>query len=216
MACLDIFTKVATVVPIRSKKPDDYLAGFMECMKNMGKKPKLIYSDNEGSLNSNDILGYLKKEGIDIITTRNHAHVVERFIRTIKIMIRKRIDHDIKNGKENVQWHSYLYPSLLTYNNKNEHSSIGMTPAEAEKKEKEIDVKMALELRAKRERRYPELKIKDKVKIMLKFNKFKKEHQPTFSDNKYEIENIEKRHGLNIYTVNGRPRLRNELLLVKS
>ena len=104
----------------------------------------------------------------------------------------------------------------MTYNEKNEHSSIGMTPAEAEKKEKEIDVKMALELRAKRERKYPELKIGDKVKIMLKFDKFRKEHNHLFSDNKYEIEKIEEQQGLKIYTVNGRDRLRNELLLIKS
>ena len=33
MACIDVFTKYATVVPIRSKRPDDYLAGFMACIK---------------------------------------------------------------------------------------------------------------------------------------------------------------------------------------
>ena len=33
MACIDIFIKCATVVPIRSKQPPDYLAGLMECLK---------------------------------------------------------------------------------------------------------------------------------------------------------------------------------------
>ena len=60
MACIEIFTKFATVVPIRSKRPDDYLAGLMECIKNMGKKPQFIYSDDEPALNSKDILGYLE------------------------------------------------------------------------------------------------------------------------------------------------------------
>ena len=135
IACIDIFTKKATVVPIRSKQSNYVLAGLMVCLNDMKHKPKLIYSDNEGSLNMKDILKYLDKEGIDLITTRNHAHVIERFIRTIKNRIRKRVDYDRKQGKDNVQWHTYLYPVLLTYNNKHEHSSTGMTPAEAEKKE---------------------------------------------------------------------------------
>ena len=41
----------------------------MECLNNMKHKPKLIYSDNEGSLNSKDILKYLEKEGIKAIHT---------------------------------------------------------------------------------------------------------------------------------------------------
>ena len=33
MACIDIFTTYATVVTLKSKKPDDFLAGLMECLK---------------------------------------------------------------------------------------------------------------------------------------------------------------------------------------
>ena len=108
MACIDIFTKYATVVTLKSKKPDDFLAGLMECLKNMKGKPKYIFSDNEGSINSKDVLGYLEKEKIDVITTRNHAHFVERFIRTFKLYLRKRIDYDFKQGKQ-------VYNGIRTY-----------------------------------------------------------------------------------------------------
>jgi len=101
---------------------------------------------------------------------------------------------------------------MLTYNNKNEHRTIEMTPAEARKEDKQLDVKLNLELKAKRDRRYPDLKIGDKVKIMLKYNKMKKEHDPLYSDTKYEIEKIEEKKGLTFFFVNGRMRLRNELL----
>ena len=50
---------------------------------------------------------------------------------------------------------------------------------------------------------------------MLKYNKFRKEHQERFSDLKYEVEKIEEKNGFKFYTVNGKQRLRNELLLVK-
>ena len=79
------------------------------------------------------MLGYLEKQKIDIITTRNHAHVVERFIRTFKSMLRKRINDDIKQGKDNIQWHNYIFPIMFTYNNKYEHSTTRLTPSEATK-----------------------------------------------------------------------------------
>ena len=69
-------------------------------------------------------------------------------------------------------------------------------------------------MKAKRNRKYPDLAIADKVKIMLKYDKFNKEHSPTYSDLKYDIENIEEKHGIKLYTVNGRQRLRKELLKV--
>ena len=52
LVVIDIFSKFAVVVPITSKQPPDLLAGIMEGINKMGKKPELVYSDEEGSLNS--------------------------------------------------------------------------------------------------------------------------------------------------------------------
>lgn len=216
MACIDIFTKFAVVVPIASKQIPDFMAGLLECLAKMAKKPKFIMSDEEGAMNSNDVKAYLKKQSIEVIQTRSHAHFVERFIRTFKFMLRKRIDYDVQQGKENIQWIDYVFPILLTYNHKNEHSATNMTPAEAGKDDKELHVKFNLELKAKRDRKYPPIGVGSKVKILLKYNKFKKEHQPMYSDLKYDVEKIEERHGLKFYFVNGKQRLRSELLLVKN
>jgi len=213
MACIDIFSKYAVVVPIKSKQIPDFLAGLMECLSKMKKNPIFIYSDEEGALTSNDVQGYLKKEKIQVIMSRNHAHFVERFIRTFKMLLRKRIDNDIKQGKD-MQWTDYVFQIMLTYNNKNEHNSINMTPAEATKEDKHLDVKLNLELKAKRDRTYPEIKIGDLVKIMVKYNKMKKEHEPSYSDMKYEVEKIDEKQGLKFYYVNGRPRVRNLILKV--
>ena len=61
MVVIDIFSKFAVVVPIKSKLQDDVLAGIIEGINKMGKKPELIYSDDEGSLNSNVIKEYIFK-----------------------------------------------------------------------------------------------------------------------------------------------------------
>ena len=102
---------------------------------------------------------------------------------------------------------------MLTYNNKYEHSAIGLTPSEARKEDNAIEAKMNMLMKAKWYRAYPDLNVGDRVKIMLKYDKLnKKEHMPKYSDLKYEIEKIEEKHGLKLYTVNNRERLRNELL----
>ena len=197
-----------------SKQEADVASGILEALNKMEDKPKFIYTDDEGSFSSVAVKDILKKRNITHIISRNHAPVAERAIRTFKDMLYKRIDNDINNGKNNIQWHTYIYiyPILLTQNNKNEHRSTGMTPAEATKSENETSVRIALETNAKRNRKYPTLEVGDKVKIFTKRKVGEKERVPIFPTNKYEVESIDKKHGLNFFTVNNRQYMRNELL----
>ncbi len=93
------------------------------------------------------------------MTTLAHAPVAERAIRTIKNMIYKRVD---ASGQK---WHEVLYAVLLTYNNKNIHSTINMTPNEARKDHNNFHVKLNLELKAKFIRKYPNIAIGSMVKV---------------------------------------------------
>ena len=54
------------------------------------------------------------------------------------MMLYKRIDH---GGQENPQCIGFVYPIMLTYDNKMAHSSIKMAPHEATKSSNAIDVK---------------------------------------------------------------------------
>ena len=118
MVLIDIFSKFATVIPIKSKEPPDVLAGIMEGLQNMGKKPKMFYSDEEGSSYSKTIIEYLEQEKIEIHRTTGHPAFAERFIRSFKDMLFKRVEADEKKGKANIQWTDYIFEILLTYNNK--------------------------------------------------------------------------------------------------
>ena len=104
------------------------------------------------------MFAYLNTQKIYVITTRNHAHAVERCIRTFKLMLRQRINGDIKQGKDNIQWHDYIFPIMLTYNNKHEHTATKMTPSEAAKEDNAFDAKLNMLLKAKRNRKYPDSK----------------------------------------------------------
>ena len=145
-----------------------------DVIRRMGGKPKLIFSDDDGVLRGKQFTDYVESEGIEVHRSRGQAQFVERFNRTLKDIIFKRVEADEKKGKVNIQWVDYLPEVMLTYNNKMKHSATNMTPNEARKKENELKARLNVANKAKKNRMYPELQISDKVKIMRKKGQVKK------------------------------------------
>ena len=188
----------------------------MEGMQKMGdKKPKMVHSDEERSLIGSELQDYFKKEGIKLHTARGHPAFAERFIRTFKDMLFKRVENDEKKGKQ-VQWTDYIFEILLTYNNEMVSSATKMTPKDARMKKNELDVKMNISLQAKSNRKYPAVEVSDKVKLMRKKAITEKERTRNYLKEIFKVEKIEKRLGQNYYYLEGRnrPVLRHEILKV--
>ena len=213
---IDVFSRKAAVVPIASKQPADITAGIMEALNKMGGKPKLIYSDDEGSLNAQDLVDFFKDEGIQNYKTRGHPHFAERFIRTFKDMLFKRVNADEKKGKVNIQWVDYIPEIMLTYNSKMVHSAHDMTPTDAHKKGNHLEVKMKLEMNRIKTRKYPPVRVGDEVKIYRKKWISEKERTSNWSSVKYKVSRVEKKLGQDYFSVEGmnRPYLRSEILKV--
>lgn len=51
---IDVLSKYAVVVPIKSKTPPDIIAGTMEGLQKMGKKCNILYTDDERGIASAD------------------------------------------------------------------------------------------------------------------------------------------------------------------
>ena len=136
------------------------------------KKPSIIYSDDEAGWAKGAVPTYLEEQGIKQYITRNHAQFAERFIRTYKGMLYKRIDsinaEKDERGVKDPQWDSYNFQILLTHNNFLVHSATTMTPQNAAKASNAIDVKTNLELKASHNRKYPALAVGEKVLIRRK------------------------------------------------
>ena len=216
MLMIDIFDKFMSVVAIKSKTEGDVASGMIECLNKMGKKPKIIYTDDEGALNTEAIQKYLKDENIQHHRTRGHPNFAERAIRTFKDMLYKRVEVDEKKGKGDIQWTDYILEILLTYNNQMKHSATGLTPKDARKPSNQFKVKLNITMKGKKNRVYPELDVGDEVKIFRKRKPNEKERVGNYSQNIYTIENIENKVGQNYYRVEGNERqyLRFELLKV--
>ena len=212
MVCIDIFSKKAVVVAIKSKQEADVASGILECLNKMNNLPKIIYTDDEASLQTEAMKKYFKEQNIKHIITRSHAHFSEIFIRTFKSMLYKRID--ASEDKDTIQWDSLIFEVLITYNNKLKHSTHGYTPADAAKKENSLDVKLNLEAKAKNTRKYPEISVGDKVKILRKKKIGEKERTSIWGNEIYEVVSIGKSIGQKYYKLKdlSKEYLRNEIL----
>ena len=84
---IDIFDKFMHVVAIKDKKEEDLASGMIECLHKMGKKPKIIYTDDEGAMNKEAIQKYLQEQNIEHHRTRAHPNFSERAIRTFKDLL---------------------------------------------------------------------------------------------------------------------------------
>ena len=84
MICIDIFTKYMVVVPISSKKEGDVASGLLECLHKMTVTPKIIYTDDEGALQTEAMTKYFIENNIKHDITRTHAWFAERAIKTFK------------------------------------------------------------------------------------------------------------------------------------
>ena len=65
--------------------------GKKEIITSMGK-PKQLYSDEEYSMRSLKMVRFLNQSEIKYVQTSTHAHTVERFIRTFKYNLYRRLD----------------------------------------------------------------------------------------------------------------------------
>jgi hypothetical protein len=214
LVVIDIFSKFMEVIPLKTKQPKDLLEGLIEGMKNIGGKPKTIYSDDEGSLNSKLLQDYFKEHNIRHLTTRGHAGVAERAIRTIKEMIYKRLEKHPDSHWYDVK---ILANALVTYNFKNVSSATGYTPNDGRDKKNELNVRLNLELGRVTKRKYPEIEVDDKVRIYRKRKNFEKGVRvPVWSEAIYTVDKIEDSMGQKMYFVSGRDRglLRHEILKI--
>ena len=168
MVIIDTFSRYAVVIPIKSKSEGDVASGLIEGLNKFDDKPQIIYSDDEKALSTEAMKQYFREQGIEHHITRGHANFSERFIRSYKNMLYKRIEADEKRGNENIQWIDYNLEILLTYNDKMVHSSTGLTPKQGLKKENQLKAKVNMTIQATRTRKYPEISTGDQVRIYRK------------------------------------------------
>lgn len=208
LAIIDIFSKYGMAFVLSDKTAEEAHKAIQTAFKTMGI-PRSVYTD-EGSEFKGKVKELFDGEGIKHITTVTHAHVVERFLRTIKNGIHDRVRFNKADWED-------MVPYVINKYNNSIHSSTGYKPKDGIDDKHALDIKVKLEMNAISRRHYPRISVLDKVKIFKKAGKYgeAKESKSRWSEESYKVENIIK--GVNTYyKLEGKTKeyLRHELLLI--
>ena len=91
LSMIDVFSKYATVIPMRERKAANLVAAILQGFKDIGKQPDVLYTDEEGALMEKTVAPEFAKMGIQLAITSSSAHFVERLNRTFKYMINQQV-----------------------------------------------------------------------------------------------------------------------------
>jgi hypothetical protein len=168
---IDITTKKAASIPLKSKSTDDVLNGMTKIFDKLGI-PKRVWSDQEAAFKSKQGKQFFNEKGIVNYHTFGDIHnpVVERFNRTMKF----EIDNRRRNEGEKVKWVKFIDPFINDYNNA-KHKTIKMTPNEAEKNPEKAYIEMKKKYQEPRTESKKKFNVGDEVLLLVKKDKFDKE-----------------------------------------
>ena len=124
LVCIEVFSKYAWIVPIKSKTGPDLVEAFKVILSS-GRKPHKIMTDQGTEFFNKSFQTLLKNEDIQLFNTFNEtkASIVERVIRTFKTKMWRYF-----TAKKTMRYLDML-PDLVYSYNHSEHRSIGRPPA---------------------------------------------------------------------------------------
>ena len=158
-----VFIKIAEVTPIENRQPIELISALKLIFKSMGT-PKQLYSDEESSFRAKVFFRFINENDITHIQTSTHAPSAERFTRTFKDNLYRRLDGF---KQERTEWTKHV-SSILTKHNNTEHPTIHIKPSEAVKQENHLWVNWHLQNNAKQHRKYPNINEGDMVRVNIK------------------------------------------------
>lgn len=182
LCAIDVFSRYAWAVPIKTKQPSDITNAFDKIINVIGK-PSQIFTDAEGSLQSTKFIKVLNASKIKHIISLSPAPYIERFIGTLKNMIHTRLE-GMKLDKD--KWVDVL-DAVLTKYNLTKHETTEMKPVDAKKESNKFLVWWNLHNKARKDRKYEPLKVGDTVRTMIKKTTFRKQTDNKWSNETYKI-----------------------------
>lgn len=180
--CIDVFTKRAWSVPLKSKTGREVSEAFERHI--LSERPCNMVQSDKGTefLNSN-FQSMLRRHGIKFYTSENEdikAAVVERFNRTLKQKMYRYF-----TAKRTRRYVDVLSDLIYSYNN-TYHRSIGMSPSEVTT-DNEDEVRARL-YPAKRKTLNWKFKVGDKVRISMHRRPFKKGYVGNWSEELFVVD----------------------------
>jgi transposase InsO family protein len=189
LTCIDIFSKYAWAIPLKSKAAGDVVNAFKELFKQAGnRKPKLLQTDKGAEFLAKPVQALLKRVGIKHFSSQSDfkAAIVERFNRTLRMRLSGYQSYH--NTKEYLD----VLPMLLEAYNASPHRSIGMAPRDVRPKH-EIAIWRrlyggdAMKGSKPSDRRDRDLDIEQKVRVPVEKHHFAKGFAPNWTEESFLV-----------------------------
>jgi len=181
---IDLFSKYAYSIPLKSKNSDEIIAAFDNLFKS--RRPKKLWTDRGTEFTNNKFKEFLKSNNIELYHVYNEgkACVIERFNRTLGEMIQKHL-----TSTQSTKYVDVLQELIHEYNTRT-HSTIKMSPHDASLLENKVDVSKAFSTSHSKEK--PKFKVGDRVRIYRYKKTFEKGYKPNWTKEIFVITTINK------------------------
>jgi transposase InsO family protein len=222
----DIFTKKTAVVPMKGKTAEVTAVALDKILQKLGQ-PAEILTDLGGEFTGKAFVDRATKHyGILLRISRTPPIFVERFIGTLKVGLRRRMD-----AADDRRWWKFTTAVTSKYN-ASKHTTTKMSPNDLAEENVPYEEREALEeeawhnidRKAHRRRKYPKISVGDVVKLIIKPSKYSeyKEGFVNWQTATHIVEEIYYENGVKLYKLSDRPAnddrpvMRHEMLKVSA
>ena len=181
LTCIDIFSKYAWVVPLKTKQGQELVKAFQTILAS-GRKPSKLQTDQGTEFLNRVFQKFLRENKIDFFTVKSElkASVVERFNRTFKNKMYKYF-----TAKNTLTYIDVLSQLVRSYNN-TYHRSIKMKPSQVTKanQAKVWDTLYGSDVQKRVRFKF---QVGDRVRISKVKRMFKKSYLPNYTEEMFTI-----------------------------
>lgn len=203
-AVMDVFTRKAYVIKMKTKSIDDTTKALEDIMGKFTLQPSAILSDNDSSFLGGKFQKLLDKHNIFHMTNTVADHralgIIDNFAKRIKSTLGKYFArYDTAN------WIDYLDKIVSTYNKTPNGAIYDLSPDQVTQTQENTELIQDLNLEKMKEsqkvtKQISEFKPGDKVRVSVK-TKFTKSNQAQFSNDTYKVDAV---RGNNVLLENGK------------
>ena len=190
LTVIDIFSKFAWAIPIKSKNGADVTNAMKSVLKDK-RIPKNLHVDQGKEFYNKDFMALMKKHGINMYSTFSgmKASICERFNRTLKTKMWLQF-----SLRGSYKWTDIL-PDLLATYNRSKHRTIQMKPSDVTKADEQRLLHDAFHLSpiaaaASKKIRKSKFRVGDKVRISKYKHIFEKGYTPNWTTEIFTIVKI--------------------------
>ena len=178
LTCIDVFSKFAWVVPLKSKTAKSVLDAFKKIFNSKNRRPRNLQTDKGTEFFNRQLKPFLTKYDVK---SELKASIVERFNRTLKEKMWRRFTLIGQN-----KYIDIIAELVDSYNN-TYHRSINMSPSDVNKENESYVWKYLYQRDLDSTIKY-KFQVGDQVVVSIVKNLFEKGYDANWSEEVYEVE----------------------------